>query len=276
MPLEGEFEAAVSELLNTLISIVHGQAYSSLTLIVVHLSPLLFSTLSSEDNLKSPRLVNCKVSGFVLISECMSANYDRFLPSRDQPRNILDDDGFSKDCSVEDVADSAVWTLPHLFKSELFYTGLIRGDGGAFDTYFILFDSFGSLNGYFVLSSITVLHAEVIISNSEVEEGEDEFILDGFPYNSGHFIAVHFDDWIDYLYFSLLHYDVNYTYQRLAKIKKISTLTYHRGKNQITLNATRRSLINNISYNITIQAYILKPQIQFFSSYLLTSIISFW
>jgi hypothetical protein len=54
-----------------------------------------------------------------LISESVSSDCDGKTPSRDEARNVLADDGFTEDSSVQDVSDGTVGTLPHLLKLEL-------------------------------------------------------------------------------------------------------------------------------------------------------------
>ena len=98
----------------------------------------------------------------VLIAESMTANDDRRGPVGDQPRNIVDHDGFAENGAIENIADRAVRALPHLFQVEFFYPRFIRRDGGAFDADTILADGIGCIDGHLVIGLIAVFHAKVI------------------------------------------------------------------------------------------------------------------
>ena len=54
-----------------------------------------------------------------LISICMTSNDDGFLPTGDETRDVLADDGLSEDSTPQDVPDGPVRRLPHLFQLEL-------------------------------------------------------------------------------------------------------------------------------------------------------------
>lgn len=122
---------------------------------------LLWTIISPEDDLESSRLIDNKVSGLVLISEGVSADDDGFFPSRNESRDVADDDGFSEDGPIEDVPDGAIGTLPHLLKVEFLDSSFVGSDGCTLDAYFAFFDGFGGLDGDFVVSGISILDAEV-------------------------------------------------------------------------------------------------------------------
>lgn len=202
---EGELKAAMSKLFNALISVVHTKANSSFSFKFEDFHSLLSAVFSSEDDFKCTWLINCEISGLVLISVGVSADDDWLLPSGNESGNVLDDDWFSKDCSIEDVPDGAIGALPHLLEVELFDSRLIRSDGGALDADFALLDGLCSFNSDLVLSFISVLDAEVEVEDVEVEEGEDEMVLDGLPDDSGHFVSVELSHWFSHLDFLDLH-----------------------------------------------------------------------
>ena len=52
----------------------------------------------------------------------------------------------------------------------------------------------GSVHSDFVVSLVSVLHAEIEILNVKVKEGVDELIFDELPEDSGHLISVEFCD----------------------------------------------------------------------------------
>lgn len=135
----------------------------------------------------------------------MSANNNRLFPAGNQSWDVLDDNRFSEDSSVEDVSDGSIWTLPHGFQVEFFDSCFVRSDGCALDADFAFFDGFGSLDGDFVVSLISVLHAEIEVLDLEIEERKNKFISDGFPDDSGHLITVKFSYGVVYLDLSTLH-----------------------------------------------------------------------
>ena len=135
----------------------------------------------------------------------MSSDNDGVLPSRDEPWDVLDDDRFSEDSSVENVSDGSIGTFPHLLEFKLLNSGFIRSDGSTLDAYFTFFDSLSSLNGDFIISGISVLHSKVKVLNLDVKEGKNKFVLDSLPDDSGHLISVEFSNRVGNFDFSSLH-----------------------------------------------------------------------
>ena len=62
------------------------------------------------------------------------------------------------------------------------------------------FNSFRSIYGDLIISCVSMLNAKIKVFNRKIQKGEDQFLLDGFPYDSGHLISVHFYDRIGNLY----------------------------------------------------------------------------
>lgn len=158
---KGKFEAAMSEFFNTFVSIVHSEAYSTISLEFVDFHPLLWAVITFENDFEGTRFVDSEICGFVLITEGVSADDDRFLPAWDESRDVFDDNGFSEDGSVEYVSDGSVGTLPHFLQVELLDSGLIRSDGCTLDANLAFFDGFSSLDGNFVISGIPMFHSEI-------------------------------------------------------------------------------------------------------------------
>ena len=180
----------MSKAVDALVSVVHSHSHSSVSRKLVNFHLLLRAVVSLEGHFEGSGLLDNEVSGLVLVSEGMSSDDDGLLPARNEPRDVLDDDGLSEDSSVQNVSDGAIGTLPHLFQFELFDSGLIRSDGGTLDAYFALFDGFSCFDGDFVISFISVFHSEVEVKDLQVEEGKDEFVFDGLPDESGHFVSI--------------------------------------------------------------------------------------
>lgn len=144
---------------DTFISIVHSHAYSSVASEFVDFHLLFRTIISFESDLKSTRLLDNEVSGFVLISKSVSANDDGFLPSWDESGDVADNNRLSEDSPVENISDGAVGTLPHFFEIELFDSGFVGSDSGALDSYLAVLDSFGGFDGDFIISGISVFNA---------------------------------------------------------------------------------------------------------------------
>ena len=77
------------------------------------------------------------------MSSCRSivdrpADHDGLLPARDQPGDVLHNNGFSEHCAVEDVSDGAIGGDPHLLEAKLLDSALIRSDGCTLDANSVL------------------------------------------------------------------------------------------------------------------------------------------
>lgn len=105
---EGEFEATVGESFDAFICVVHSHSNSSLAGEVVDFKFLNSSIIASEGHLEFSRFGDNKICSSVLITVSVSTNNDGFLPAGDQSGNILDDNGFSEDSTVENVSDSSI------------------------------------------------------------------------------------------------------------------------------------------------------------------------
>lgn len=203
-----ELEAAVSKIFNTLINIVHSHSYTTFTFEFENLHSFFFSFIILEYDFKSSRPVDNEISCLVLISESVSSDNNWLFPSWNESGDIFNNDGFSKDGTVQDVSDGSVGAFPHLFEIELLDSGFVRGDGGTFDTNFALFDGVGGIDGDLIVGGVSMFDAEVEVLNIEVEEGEDEFVLDGLPDDPGHLIAVELSNWVFNFNFLKLHQNI--------------------------------------------------------------------
>ena len=73
----------------------------------------------------------------------VSAYDNGLLPSGDEERHIVADNGLSEDGTIEDVTDGSIGRLPHLLQLELLHTLLVGGNGRALHSYLILLDGVG-------------------------------------------------------------------------------------------------------------------------------------
>ena len=115
-----------------------------------------------------------KISSSILISKSVSSNNDGLSPARNKSWNVFDDNWFTENSTTKDVSNCTVRWLPHLFKFKLLYSCLISSDCCAFYTNTTLLYSSRSINRYLIVCSISVLNAQVVISNVKVKEGEDQ------------------------------------------------------------------------------------------------------
>lgn len=90
---------------------------------------------------------------------------------------------------------------PTLLKVEFLYASLIRSDSCAFHTHRVLLNSFGRVNSDLIICLVSVLEAEIIILEIDVQIRMDKFVLDVLPYDSGHLVTVQ-------LYHRVLHFDL--------------------------------------------------------------------
>ncbi|CAI8207114.1 MAG: Uncharacterised protein [SAR116 cluster bacterium] len=133
----------------------------------------------------------------------MAANYNRLCPAWYQPRHVAADDGLTEYSPTKNVADGAVGRAVHALQPEFLYTLFIRCDGGAFDTHAIFLDGICGIDGDLVIRLVAFFDAEIIIFQINIEIGEDQLVLDLFPDNAGHLVAVNFDN--GGLYFNTGH-----------------------------------------------------------------------
>ena len=145
--------------------------------------------------------MNEEVSAVIDVSEGVSSDDDGLGPVLDESGDVLDEDGFSEDGSIEVVSNGSIGTLPHLLELELLDSVLIGGDGGALDADLAVLDGLGSVESDFVVGLVPVLDAQVEVLDVEVEVGVDQIILDELPEDSGHLVSVELGNGVAHLDF---------------------------------------------------------------------------
>ena len=136
----------------------------------------------------------------------MSANDDRLFPRRNKSRDVFDKNRLPKDSSIQDVTDSAIRTFPHLLKLKLLNSSLIRGYSSTFDPHSYFFDRLSRINCDLIIGSISVLDAEVVVSDRNIDEREDQFFFDDLPNDSSHLVSVYLNYRECYIDFFLNHF----------------------------------------------------------------------
>ena len=124
----------------------------------------------------------------------MATDDDGLCPARNETRHVAANDRFAENHATENIADCPVRGFPHFLELEFLNTCFIRCDRGAFDADAVFVDRVRGINRDLVIRCVTVLDREVIISQVDIEIGVDQLVADIMPDNSGHFIAIEFDD----------------------------------------------------------------------------------
>lgn len=106
-----------------------------------------------------------------MVSESVSSDNDRFFPSGNESWNVINDDGFSEDSTVEDVSNGTIGTFPHMFEIEFLDSGFIRSDCGTFDSDLAFFDGICCIDSDLIVGSISVFDTEIKIFDIEIKEG---------------------------------------------------------------------------------------------------------
>ena len=194
LAVEGVFEAAMREGFNGLVGVKHAHGHTR-TLEVVDLEGRGLTPIGrSKSHSELSGALHFEIGGLVLIGVGVAPHHDGLGPRGHQSGDVVADDGLPEHGAAEDVPDGAVGRFPHLLQAELGHAVLIRGDGGALDAHVVLLDGLRGVDGDFVVGLIAVLDAEIEGVQLHVQVGLEEFFLDEFPDDSGHFIPEDFDD----------------------------------------------------------------------------------
>ena len=201
--VDSEFEARMCERADTLVCVVHTLNHT-FVLELMYDYLLVFAILAVIDELGCAGLLDADFNALVNVTVCVTGDSDGLLPVLHYRLNPLDGDGCAEHGTVKHGANSAVGALPHLVELVLGHALCVGSNGRALNGHAILLCSFGSLDSYLVAGLVTLGKAQVIIFCLEVNEGEDEFVFNHLPENTGHFIAVHLHDGSGH--FNLFHW----------------------------------------------------------------------
>ena len=111
----------------------------------------------SVDHLDLAGLGGDSILGTVLITIGVSSDNDGLGPARNESRDVLNDDRFTENGTIENVSNSSIGRLPHLLQSKLLNTALIRGDSGALHTDLGALHSLSAVNCNLIVGFVTVL-----------------------------------------------------------------------------------------------------------------------
>ena len=135
-----------------------------------------------------------KVGRFVLITVGMTPNNDRLVPVRHQFRNVLADNRLAKHDAIQNVANRAIWRLPHLLQVKFFNSGFVGGYRCAFHADPVFQDCVCRINRHLVSRCITALDAQVVVVDVDIEIRQDQPIFNELPDDPRHFVAVNIDN----------------------------------------------------------------------------------
>ena len=124
----------------------------------------------------------------------MTTDDNWLVPMRHQFRNVLADDRLAKYNAIQNVTNRAVRRLPHLLQVKFFNPGFVRGYRCAFHANAVFQDCVCRVNRHLVAGCITILDAQVVIVNVDIEIRQDQTIFDEFPDDSRHFVTVNINN----------------------------------------------------------------------------------
>ena len=169
-----------------------------------------------KEQLQLARLIDAQLGGLILIGKGMSTDDDGLLPGRHAARDLVNEDGLTKDGAVQHGTQNAVGTLQQaaVLQAILGNAGRIRRDGGTFDADAMPQDGRARFASHAVLCGITHRQAKVVIVQLDIHKGQDQlqqqpsnksmcafniykkayFLLDFLPNKTRHLVAIHFHD----------------------------------------------------------------------------------
>ena len=127
---------------------------------------------------------------------CVTANNNWLGPARNKAWNVAANNWLAEYNATQDVADGAVWRLPHFLQFEFFNACFVGGNGCALHANAMLQDGICGIDGDLVVGLVAVFHTKVVVLKFNIEVRQDQTIFDELPDDAGHLVAVELDDWI--------------------------------------------------------------------------------
>jgi hypothetical protein len=106
---------------------------------------------------------------------------NRLFPGTDIGLNPTRQDGGAEHRAVQDGADGAVGTRPHLFQVEFLHALGVGGDGRALDAHAVFLDGLGRGHGVQVVGVVPFFHIEVVILRIQVHIGLQQLFFHHAP-----------------------------------------------------------------------------------------------
>ncbi len=92
-----------------------------------------------------------------MIAKGVTADHDRLGPVRYQTGHVFADDRFTENDAAQNIADGAVWRLPHFFQVEFLHARFIGRDRSTFDADPVLFDRVRRIDCDLVIGGVAML-----------------------------------------------------------------------------------------------------------------------
>ena len=121
----------------------------------------------------------------------MTGDGDRFLPCADRGLNSLHHNRSTEYGSVQDRTDRSIGAFPHFLQMIFAHAGRIGGNGGTLYRHSILLRCKGGIHRHLVIRLVSMDKSKIVIFGIQVNIGKQKLLLDHFPENPCHLIAVH-------------------------------------------------------------------------------------
>ena len=157
--------------------------------------------IAHELDRQRARTGELEIGGAILVTIGVAADDDGLRPTRHQTRHILANDRLAENHATQNIADGAIWRLPHFLQVEFLHPLLIRRDGGAFHTHTMLLDGIGTVDRHLIARGIAVFNRQIVIFEGNIKIGVDQLVLDELPDDARHLITVQLHNRIRHLDF---------------------------------------------------------------------------
>ena len=169
------------------------------------------SVCRRENHFQLSGLWNIQLKIIVNVTVGMASDGDRFFPGGNAGFDVIHENGFSENGSIQHGTDCSVGAFPGFFQMVFFYAVFIGRDGRAFNSNSVFHNGAGCINGDLIIRIIPVFDVKIVIIDVHVQVGKKQLVLDHLPHDAGHFVSVHFDESCFYFNFvchvlPLLHY----------------------------------------------------------------------
>jgi hypothetical protein len=134
------------------------------------------------------------LGALVEVAVGVARDRDGLFPVRHIGVDAAREDGRAEHGAVQDRADGAVRALPHLLELVFLDSLGVRRDGRALDAHAQAADGLARLGCHPVVRRVAVGKTEVVVFRIQLDKGDDQLVLDPFPEDAGHFVAVHLHD----------------------------------------------------------------------------------
>ncbi|MNT15226.1 hypothetical protein D3C72_1502680 [compost metagenome] len=102
-------EARMSKTADRFIRVVHCQCNAITFEVVNFVSDCVATVFRLESDRQFAFTFSHEICCTVLVTECVTADTDWCSPVRNKTWNVFADDGFTENCTIQDITDSAVW-----------------------------------------------------------------------------------------------------------------------------------------------------------------------